>query len=248
MYNGVILRCTSIPSLSPSHMSFRLYAFLAVLFIFHQCQPSANEHLTPGYEYFPLETGRYIIYDVQELKYNFNVAPVQRTYQLKEVVGKLYSDVTGQPTYRLMRYRRPSEREQWQADSVWSVHIVNNEVIRTENGLDFVKLLFPVNSLLSWNGNQHNASEPDDYIMRNVGQSYYVLGKEFGETVTVVAQDDSTLTAQDKRLEVYARRIGLIYKERTQVQFCTATPACTGRSQIDYGIRQVYRIRTYGNE
>lgn len=227
-------------------MMLRFYALLAALVVFSGCQSSTTEPVTSGYDYFPLETGRYVIYDVQEQQYDLNTALIQRTYQLKEVVGKTYSDVTGQTAYRLMRYRRSAESGQWQADSVWSAHIVNNKAIRTENGQDLVKLLFPVNDLLSGNG--RNASGSDDYITRNVGQSYHVSGKEFDETVTVVAQDDSTLTSQEKRIEVYARQIGMIYKEQTQLQFCIATPACTGLSQIDYGIRQVYRIRTYGNE
>lgn len=207
-----------------------------------------TEPVTSGYDYFPLETGRYVVYDVQEQQYGLNAASIQRTYQLKEVVGKTYSDVTGQTAYRLMRYRRSAESQPWQADSVWSTRIVNNKAIRTENGQDLVKLLFPINTALTWNGNGRNTAGSDDYVTRNVGQSYYVLGKKFDETVTVVAQDDSTLIAQEKRIEVYARQVGMIYKEQTQLQFCTATPACTGHSQIDYGIRQVYRIRTYGNE
>lgn len=218
------------------------------LLILLGCQPHTSEPVTPDYDYFPLETGRYVVYDVQEQRYVVNAAPIQRAYQLKEVVGPSYSDVTGQIAYRLMRYRRATESQPWQADSVWSVRIVNNEAIRAENGHDFIKLLFPARNLLTWNGNQRNAAGSDDYEMRNVGQAYYVLGKQFDETVTVVEQDDSTLTAQDRRIEVYARQLGLIYKERTQLQFCTATPACIGHSQVDYGIRQVYRINVYGKE
>lgn len=229
-------------------MLFRLPGLLLVLFSSSACHSIPTEPVASGYDYFPLETGRYIIYDVEDQQYTLNADPVQRTYQLKETVGAAYTDVTGQTAYRLMRYRRTTENGQWQTDSVWSARIVTNEAIRTENGLNFVTLLFPLKDRQIWNGNEHNSGDPDDYEVRNVGQPLRVVNKQFSETVTVVAQDDSTLTAQDKRVEVYARHIGLIYKERTQFQFCTVTPACTGRSQIDYGIRQVYRIRTYGNE
>lgn len=232
-------------------MPLRLYLLvpgLVHLFLLSSCQSTVSEPVASGYDYFPLETGRYVIYNVQEQQYKLNAPPVERTYQCKEVIGAAYADVTGQPAYRLMRYRRATENQPWQADSVWSARLTGNEVIRTENGLDFVKLMFPVTNRLTWNGNRYNSSEPAEYAMRNVGQAYYVVDKEFGETVTVVAQDDSTLVSQDKRIDVYARQIGLIYKESAQLQFCTATPACIGRSQIDYGIRQVYRIRTYGKE
>lgn len=201
-----------------------------------------------GYDYFPLETGRYVVYDVQESQYAPNAVPVQQTYQLKEVMGAPYTDVAGTTAYRLMRYRRLSDSQNWQADSVWSARLLTNEGIRTENGQDFIKLVFPISDQLSWNGNRRNKSDPDDYELRNVGQPFRVQGKEFDETVTVVAQNDSTLLSQDKRIDKYARQIGLIYKERTHLQFCSSTPACLGHAQIEYGIRQIYRIRSYGKE
>ena len=192
--------------------------------------------------------GHYVIYDVSEQRFSLTSAPVQRTYQVKERVGQRYTDATGQPAFRLLRYHRSTAQQPWQPDSAWSVRLVNNEAIRTENGLDFVKLVFPLGDRLRWDGNRYNASGRDEYEIRNSHQPYRVQPVSFGETVTVVAQNDSTLVSQDKRLEVYARQVGLVYRERIQVQFCSSSPGCIGRNQIDYGIRQFYRIQTYGTE
>ncbi|GAB4013776.1 hypothetical protein GCM10028808_34120 [Spirosoma migulaei] len=196
----------------------------------------------------PLETGRYIIYDVEEKRYSLSSAPILLMYQLKETIGASYTDVTGQPAYRLLRYRRLSDNQLWQADSVWSARKVNNEIIRTENGRDFVQLLVPVSNQLSWDGNRFNTLGSDTYTARNVGEIYRVQGKQFDQTVTVVGQTDSTLISQTKNIAVYARQVGLIYKERINFQFCIATPACLGHNQIDYGTQQVYRIRALGKE
>lgn len=213
------------------------------------CQPDHSAPVSPGYDYFPLETGHYVIYDVDERQYSLHATAVaQRTYQLKEVVGAAYADVTGQPAHRLLRYRRLAEDQPWQADSVWSARRVEDEAIRTENGVDFVRLKFPPGDRLRWDGNRRNAIGRDDYELRNSGQPYRVLDKQFAETVTVVAQQDSTLLSLDKRLEVYARQVGLVYKERTQLQYCASTPACIGTYQIDYGTRQMYRLRSFGHE
>ncbi|MFD2574132.1 hypothetical protein ACFSUS_26080 [Spirosoma soli] len=225
-----------------------LAALLSSLLLMAGCQSLTTEPSSPGYDYFPLETGRYTIYDVEENQYRLNSVPIPRTYQLKEVIGAVYSDVTNQPAYRLMRYRRPNATQPWQVDSIWTARLVNNEGIRTENGADFVKLIFPIDNQIRWNGNRLNTRGQDDYEMRNSGQPYRVSNKEFPETVTVVAQNDSTLIAQDKRIDVYARQVGMVYRERTQLQFCSSTPTCIGKYQIDYGIRQVYRINTYGKE
>lgn len=232
--------------MSVRHITFFLSLFQIWLLV--SCQLSTPELTAPDYDYFPLETGRYCIYDVQKEQFTPTSLPTRQNYQLKEVIGLPYIDVTGQTAYRLMRYRRTDERQAWQADSVWAVRLVNNEAIRSENGLDFVMLLFPVGNQLRWNGNGRNSREPDDYMARNAGQPYNVLAKQFDRTVTVVAQNDSTLIAQDKRLDVFARQVGLIYRERTHLQFCTASSACIGKNQIEYGTRYIYCIRTYGKE
>lgn len=221
---------------------------LVVIAVGIGCQPVSTNPASPGFDYFPLSTGHYFIYNVEERQYSLSAPAVQRTYQVKEVVGAPYADVTGQPAYRLFRYRRLMESQPWQADSVWSARLVNDEAIRTENGLDFVKLRFPISDGLRWDGNHHNGRGQDQYEARNSGKPYRVSDKVFSETVMVIAQQDSTLISQDKRIEVYAKQVGLIYKERVQLQYCSSTPACIGTNQIDYGIRQIYRLHSSGTE
>ncbi len=213
------------------------------------CQSVSTPDLpTTTTDYFPLETGRYTIYDVAEQQYSLTAAPVSLTYQLKEVTGPVYTDVTNQPAYRLLRYRRTGDSQPWQLDSVWSARRTTTEAIRAENGRDLVKLVFPVADKARWNANQYNPAGTDEYELRNVGQPFSVSGRSFAETATVLQQADSTLVGQDKRREVYARTVGLIYKEVMQLQFCTATPGCIGKNQIEYGIQQTYRLRSYGRE
>lgn len=225
-----------------------LYVFNSLLFVLTNCRPTLPEPSSAGYNYFPLEAGRYVVYDVQEQRYTLTNPPVTLTYQIREVTGPAYTDVTGQTAYRLFRYRRQTNNQPWQADSVWSARVAGNEAIRNENGLDYIKLVFPVSDRLRWNGNRRNAIGEDEYETRNSGQPYRVFDKQFDQTVTVVGQNDSTLVSQDKRVEVYARQVGLVYKERVQLTFCSASPACIGQYQIDYGIRQFYRIRQYGRD
>ncbi|GAB3988908.1 hypothetical protein GCM10028807_12590 [Spirosoma daeguense] len=232
-------------------MQLRLYKLLAgaaTLFALSNCQSPTTDPALNDNQYVPLQTGHYVTYDVEEQRYALNAQPVHLSYQRKDVIGEAYKDVTGQTAYRLLRFRRSDERQPWQADSIWSVRISNNEFVRTENGRDFIKLLLPVYNELSWDGNQRNILGVDTYTARNVKASFYVQDKKFDNTVTIVEQNDSTLISQDKRIDVYARQVGLIYQERTQLQFCSSSPACIGRNQIDYGTRQIHRVRTYGYE
>lgn len=226
----------------------RLTAYLVLITVQWACQSGAPALSPDTADYFPIQTGQFTVYDVTEQRYSLTAAPVAQTYQLKETIGPAYTDVTGQLAYRLLRYRRSATGQTWQLDSVWSVRRTATEAIRTENGLDVVKFVFPATENVQWNANRLNASGPDTYQLRNVGQAVGVMGLSFDNTATVIQQADSTLLGQDKRREIYARDVGLVYKEVSQVQYCTATPGCLGTRQIIYGIQQTYQIRSYGRE
>ena len=67
---------------------FRLVLLtLCWLVLFSGCQLPVMETGVPDTAYFPLETGRYIVYEVDEQQYFQNAAPVHRTYQVKELIG-----------------------------------------------------------------------------------------------------------------------------------------------------------------
>ncbi|MFD1140312.1 hypothetical protein ACFQ4C_04300 [Larkinella insperata] len=225
---------------------FRSALLLALTSIWlYACQTSTEPH-TPGYEYVSLETGSFRVYDVTEQRFALNGPPVTQTYQLREITTDSPIDLANGSAFRIERYRRANEQEPWQPDSVSSVRIADDQLIRTENNVAYVKLLFPPTDQLQWNGNAYNTLGEDTYQLRNTGQPFSVLNQTFPETATVIQQNDSTLVNQDKRLEVYARNVGLIYREKVQLQFCSSTPVCVGKAQIDYGIRYYMWLRSYG--
>jgi hypothetical protein len=217
-------------------------------FLLLSCTSSETTPLDPGYDYLPLVTSRFITYEVTEQRFSLTGAPVTSTYQLKETVGASYTDVTGQPAFRIQRFRRPNERVPWQTDSLWTARTDSRMAVRTENGADFVKLVFPLINRSRWNGNRFNRFSEDVYELRNLNQPFTVGTQTFAETATVFQQNDSTLVSQDRRIEVYARQIGLVYKETVQLQFCASSPACIGKAQIDFGVRRYVRVANYGTE
>jgi len=167
---------------------------------------------------------------------------------LKERTGLPYTDAAGGTSFRIHRFRRAAADQPWLADSILSARVSPMQAIRTENGISQVVLQFPLAANQRWNANAFTNLEPDDVELRNIWQVFRVLDKRYDQTVTVVQQDDSTLVAQDRRMAVYAPDIGLIYRQRVQLRFCTARPDCIGKAQIDYGIRQTYQLLTYGKD
>jgi hypothetical protein len=200
-----------------------------------------------GYAYFPLETGAFVMYDVTETQYALTGPPTTTQYQLREIVRERFEDATGQPAYRLERYRRSTAAQPWRVDSVWTARASVEQAVRTENNVPFVKLLFPVSEGQTWNGNALNALGPDEYRLRDLNRPLRIGEQNFDRTLTVVQQNDSTLVSLDRRTEIYAEALGLVYRERTQFFYCN-TPDCLGKGNIDFGTQVIYRIKAHGNE
>ncbi|GAB3252263.1 hypothetical protein GCM10027347_11220 [Larkinella harenae] len=227
---------------------FCLTALVAGTVWLTSCTPT-TEPQSAGYDYQPLEKGKYWIYEVREQRFSLNGSSTSETYQLRDMITHAYppSEVPGgSMTYRIERHRRANDSQAWQPDSASSIRMVDDQLVKTESNRSYVKLVFPVVDQFQWNGNAFNSIGEDLYQVRNVGQPFSVLNQPFAETATVVQQNDSTLVSQDKRLEVYARGVGLIYQEKVQLQFCSSTPSCVGKAQIDYGIRYYLRLKEYG--
>ncbi len=231
----------------------RRTAFFSFLFhlILAACTAPDGEPLPAearlGHDFFPLERGRFVEYDVEEIRYALATGPTVTTYQVKETVDEGFADATGGTSYRLERFRRTTETQPWRLDSVYTARLETDRAVRTENGVALVKLAFPVANALRWNGNALNANGPDWYEIRHLGQPMALNGQVFGQTLTVVQQADSSLVGLKRRTERYARGVGLVYRESTEVFYCTS-PACLGKGAIDFGQQTVYRIRTYGKE
>lgn len=200
-----------------------------------------------GYDYFPLETGRYAIFDVDETYYALTANPIVRTYQVKDEVGESFTDLTGDEAFKLFRYSRKDELASWQLDSVWIAKRTPNRAIRTENNVPFVKMVFPLEEQLTWNGNALNNKGEDDYRLEAIAKPYQLPSQAFDRTITVVQQADTlSIIGKEKRIEVYAQDVGLIYKELIKLEYCQSSVECRGQEQINFGVVFYHRLNRYG--
>jgi len=191
-----------------------------------------------------MEGGSYWIYEVNEEQYRPVGPPVIRTYQWRERVSSAVTDHPRRRSFRVERFTRLAENQPWTLDSVFRVRVLDDELLRSAGNLDYVRLIFPVVESARWNGNAYNSLGPDLYQYRSIGRPFRLLNQTFPETATVVQQNDSTGVSLNRRIEVYARQIGLVYREESNLSYCTASPACRG--QIEYGYRRYVRLRTHG--
>jgi hypothetical protein len=193
-----------------------------------------------------LQVGNFQIYDVDETNYFPLEDPEELHYQIKTEVVDSFEHTEGNYTYVVYRSRRDSENDAWTYIESWSVRVTDLEAIVSENNISFVRMTFPVAVGKKWNGNAYNASEEDEYEITVVDQPYQLGDTQFEHTLTVDQENRVDLLFNDRRFEIYAKDIGLIYREVTDLEYCSEVE-CFGQNKIERGIVYKQTIIAHGS-
>ena len=206
-------------------------------------QPNVNDS---GSDYFPLKVGTYQRYRVDEIRYSQVAEPETLRYELKEVVVDSFVNASKSIVYVIQRSTRADENSEWQFLETWSARKNTESAISVEGNTAYEKLSFPLNKGASWDGNEFNDLGEDSYAVTDYDVSSDVNGTTFDKTLTVEQEfNEDPIVYTDLRTEVYARGVGLIKKETTQLVFCQSQ-TCPGNELIESGVIYKQEIMEYG--
>ena len=231
----------------------RIINFLLLGFIIIPACTSENAQPDPsrsGPAYFPLEKGQFRIYDIQSVEYLFTDQNIERNYQLKEVVADTFRNLEGGISYRIERYFRENEADEWEQESeVWSARINDTQAIQVEENISLLKLVFPLRENKKWDAHALTDSEEDEYEMVNLFQPFPSADSvAFEKTITVIQEEvTENILFRDIKKEVYGYNIGLVHKEITELEYC-ADNDCLGQSIIESGLEYRQHLVEYGKE
>ncbi len=205
---------------------------LVVFYALLGCQSNVEADLSVlGLDYYPIEVGRFIDYQVEITNYSISEAPNTQTFQLREQIGASFIDVNGEVAYRLERFKRNLPTETWALDSIWSVRGNRFNVVRNENNRLFVTLAFPVSNGLRWDGNTFNVGDTVLFEIKNSGIGITLNEFDFSETLTVLRNNSCSNIDLSYSTEIFAREVGLVRKVSWQISFDnTASTDCVNLS------------------
>lgn len=194
-----------------------------------------NLTLEKGFDYYPLEIGKYITYQLDSIVYRGQSGStcdfIQDTasHFLREEIVDIYEDNTGVVNHILERYTSQSVDGPWQVRDVWNIKKTETQVERVEENLRFIKLVFPVREQVAWNGNTFFQDTTivlggetidfykhwsDQYEYESVDVMEEINGISFDSVLTVIQSEPSENKINHRvSIEKYAKGIGLIYKE-----------------------------------
>ena len=197
-------------------------------------------------EYFPLQTGFYQIYEVEENIYSELTPPVSNIYELKTEVVDSFPNQEGGITYVIHRSKRNTESDPWEFIETWSARITASEAVSIEGNVSFVRIGFPAVENKSWNGNALNLLEADMYLIASSGNNYQLdTNLKFNDAIIINQEEEVNELIRDEREEVYARHVGLIYKKSIVLNYCDEVP-CFGQEIINDGVEYWQVLKEYG--
>ena len=198
-----------------------------------------------SYNYFPTEKGVYVIYDVDSIFHaetdNQNDDSVYAYhFQIKERIDTSYLDLQGRTNQVLLRFKRILVSDPWTLTAVWTQFINSNVAYRTEDNISYHKLSFPINSTTTWNGNDSNTLNEEDYFYDYFHEQSSVNGISFDSTLSVIQIDENNYVEKIYGNEKYATGIGMIYKEKDDLG--------KKNGQVVKGTEYKMRINSFGIE
>ncbi len=175
-----------------------------------------------SYNYFPVEKGRFVVYDVDSIYHSENDnnnddSVYSYHFQIKDKIDSSYIDLEGRVNQIRLRYRRDNDSMQWELSDVWTQYLSATSAYLTEDNIKYHKLSFPINLTTSWNGNDSNTGEEEIYFYDYFHESDVISGLSFDSTLSVIQVDENNYVETIYGNEKYAAGVGMIYKERNDL-------------------------------
>ncbi len=228
---GIPMRNFNLPVLKRGLVLVMTYVWIV------SCERPETEDYSGGKGYYPVETGRYQVYEVTEEVYGGT--PLQSKYWIKEQITSTFTD--GPDYLKLVRSVRYTKDAPWKADSLWALRVLPDKIIRLENNTPLVKLIFPVRTGTIWDMNELNRQDPEE-------MKYVSAVIEAGEMrLSVHKLKDSSALGMNRLRETYALGKGMICREKRVLEYCQ-DPHCIGQGIIVSGRKTLWQLIETGLE
>lgn len=224
------------------------YIAFAVLSLFLSCNKSDIDTIAPD-RYGVLEEGSYIIYDVREESYSAGKdAPDISSWQEKDQIVSLTKEGENSTNALVARFKRNSDSDYWTKVKEFRITRSPDKLLTTIDNESFLSLVFPLDLKISWNGNQYNNRDAEDYHYQDINRSFTIGQQEFGNTLTVVERQDSSIINKYSGIKKYALDIGLVYDEQFSFEYCQTTECLNSDiRQVESGYHRTRTVSQFGS-
>jgi len=185
-------------------------------------------------DYNPLKVGSVFIYRLDStLPNTFGASLIKKYYLAKDSVESEFTDAAGRKAFRIFRFITDTlSLQPYKYTATYAAVFNNNSIEFLDKNLRFISLANPVSLNTTWKGNSYVNGTPItvnntsnygnwDYQYLHINKPFTVRKGVIDSTIFVQQVADSTATVFDPNfiygknysVEVYAKGVGLIYKD-----------------------------------
>lgn len=223
----------------------------------------AKEALEKSYQFYPVNIGNSATFQIDSIYYFDNLGTIEIDTvrgKYKETVTDTFRTEDNKLVYRILKEKFDPFSSSWTVTNVYSLMPSKYQLIRTEENISLVDLIFPLNNTSSWDptalidantnylirgkGIQLFKDWPAAYIEDVYTSTLFGQDREVIEIRDVNPDDNIILYQSSKR--TYASGIGLILKE--QAFFTTQKTELAGspwEEKADIGFKCVQTLIDY---
>lgn len=229
--------------------------FLFSVLFFSCDKENEAEPIDLGTSYYPTDIGKFVIYEVDSIIYtDLSKDTLVYKYQIKEKFTEEFTDNLGLPAIRIERYIKkynPStsyDSLPWIMKEVWFANYNQKSIQVVESNLRFTKLIFPVQEKISWDGNAFNSLGEQLYYYDYIDRNETIGSIGLTNVLLVKQKEANTLINYQNHVEKYAKGIGLVYKEITDLQSNNIIANVPVEDRIEQGIIYKQTLLSHGFE
>ncbi|MBK9212705.1 MAG: hypothetical protein IPO14_07085 [Saprospiraceae bacterium] len=254
-----MFNCIFFNKLKKISLGFGLFCIIGLIF---SCDKRDEFSYDLGLEYYPLVKGKYWIYSLDSITYdttNNGVITIPGKGLLKEEIVDTLVNQQGITEYIIERYFKKDSSDVWHFADRLTQHFDltgKYQGLRKENNGTFIKVVFPVENSLRWDGNAFIdptilvtvAGESIEmykdwtYFMKEVNTKKTIGNYTFDATIVVQAGNNREVKTERRfNYEVYAKGVGLVYKEMEilDTQNTTSTEPWEVKAQKGFILKQI---------
>lgn len=247
-----------------------LIFFLIALGLF-SCKKDKSTAPDMGYNYFPDQVGKYVIYDVDSFFYDGNIPTLNYNntfftakidtfkFQVKEKIQSIYYDNQNRPTIRLERYRKyynsvtPYSALPWVLTDIWAENKTPTTMEKVEENVRYVRLIFPAKTDRFWDANIQNTEDEKKFDYQFVDQSRTIGSIQFDSVLQTVYDAGVILIKREYRTEKYARNVGMVYRQIIDIGSQLSSPPVNFfqipiMQRVTSGYQYTMTVNSFGTE
>ncbi|MBK9723207.1 MAG: hypothetical protein IPO78_16645 [Saprospiraceae bacterium] len=213
-------------------LNLHFLLILLLIYFITSCTKNETEILDPasfGYDYYPLAIGKSWTYQTDSIFYSLKgtVEMDSTTSFIREEIVDTMRNSVNALVYRVDVFHAVDSSLGWELISSSFIEKNQYQLNKVENGLTFIRLVFPVQLNKSWNGNSMISSktsievngeilEPFDnwyYSYKYLNKSETLAGKIYASVCKVVEVDEENIIAKRYSETKYAKEVGMIFRE-----------------------------------